>query len=114
MDDIIFVGTYHALIPTFLDLMSREFEMSMMGELNFLGLQIKQTQEGTILHQGKYTRDILKKFDMGEARPRLMPMLSHPVSKGKPNVNHVYVMIRNSCTQRLHKCTSLHSARIIT
>jgi hypothetical protein len=75
VDDIIFGGSSHALVSKFLVLMSRKFEMSMMGELNFfLGLQIKQTQGGTFVHQGKYTNDILKKFDMGEAKPLLMPM----------------------------------------
>jgi hypothetical protein len=44
VDDIIFGGSSHALVSRFLDLMSKEFEMSMMGELNiFIGLQIKQT-----------------------------------------------------------------------
>jgi hypothetical protein len=44
VDDIIFGGASHALVARYSDLMSREFEMSMMGELNFfLGLQIKQT-----------------------------------------------------------------------
>ena len=42
MDDIIFGGSSHALFAKFADIMSREFEMSMMGELNFfLGLQMK-------------------------------------------------------------------------
>jgi hypothetical protein len=46
MDDIIFDGSSHALVVKFADLMSREFEMSKMGELTFfLGLQIKQTQK---------------------------------------------------------------------
>lgn len=41
-DDIIFGGSSLALVAMFADTMSREFEMSMMGELNFfLGLQIK-------------------------------------------------------------------------
>jgi hypothetical protein len=49
--------------------------MSMMGELTFfLGLQIKQTREGTFVHQGKYTKDLLRKFDMGEAKPLSTPM----------------------------------------
>ena len=49
--------------------------MSIMGELNFfLGLQIKQTWEEMFMHQGKYTKDLLKKFDMSEAKPLLMPM----------------------------------------
>jgi hypothetical protein len=47
VDDIIFGGSSNALMSRFSDLMSREFEMSMMGELNFfLGLQIKQNQDG--------------------------------------------------------------------
>ncbi|WVZ83686.1 hypothetical protein U9M48_030811 [Paspalum notatum var. saurae] len=55
--------------------MSREFEMSLMGELQFfLGLQIKQGPEGTFVHQAKYTKDILKKFDMGDSKPMTTPM----------------------------------------
>jgi hypothetical protein len=76
VDDIIFGGSSHALVAKFSDTMSRKFEMSMMGELTFfLGLQIKQTREGTFMHQGKYTKDMLKKFDMDEAKP-----LSTPIS----------------------------------
>ena len=75
MDDIIFGGSSHALVTRFSDLMSREFEMSMMGEMNlFLGLQIKQTQDGIFVHQDRYTKDVLKKFDMGEGKPLLTPM----------------------------------------
>ncbi|WVZ52336.1 hypothetical protein U9M48_003408 [Paspalum notatum var. saurae] len=59
----------------FLDRMSREFEMSLMGELQFfLGLQIKQGLEGTFIHHAKYTRDILKKFNMGDSKPMTTPM----------------------------------------
>ncbi|MDG6551115.1 reverse transcriptase domain-containing protein, partial [Staphylococcus aureus] len=61
VDDIIFGGSSHALVAKFADTMSREFEMGMMGELTFfLGLQIKQSREGTFVHQGKYTKDLLK------------------------------------------------------
>ncbi|WVZ84549.1 LOW QUALITY PROTEIN: hypothetical protein U9M48_031574 [Paspalum notatum var. saurae] len=56
-------------------IMSREFEMSLMGELQFfLGLQIKQGPEGTFVHQAKYTRDILNKFEMGDSKPMTTPM----------------------------------------
>lgn len=75
VDDIIFGGSSHALVAKFSDLMSREFEMSMMGELTFfLGLQIKQTKDGMFVHQGKYTKDFLRKFYMGEAKPLSTPM----------------------------------------
>jgi hypothetical protein len=74
VDDIIFCGSSHALVAMFFETMSRKFEMSMMDELTFfLGLQIKQTREGTFVHQGKYTKDLLRKFDMGEAKPLSTP-----------------------------------------
>ncbi|RVW51241.1 hypothetical protein CK203_111836 [Vitis vinifera] len=57
--------------------MHSEFEMSMMGELNFfLGLQIKQLKEGTFINQAKYIRDLLKRFNMEEAKTMKTPMSS--------------------------------------
>ncbi|WVZ89784.1 hypothetical protein U9M48_036147 [Paspalum notatum var. saurae] len=59
VDDIFFGGSSHALI-------SNEFEMSLMGQLQFfLGLQIKQGPGGTFILQAKYIRDILKKWGGG-------------------------------------------------
>jgi len=50
--------------------MRSEFEMSMMGELNFfLGLQIKQTSNGTMIHQQKYIKKLLKKIGMDSSKP---------------------------------------------
>ncbi|KAH9783400.1 Integrase catalytic domain-containing protein [Citrus sinensis] len=49
----------------------QEFEMSMMGELKyFLGLQIKQNEEGIFINQAKYVKDLLKRFgyDNGTAK----------------------------------------------
>ncbi|WVZ52324.1 LOW QUALITY PROTEIN: hypothetical protein U9M48_003396 [Paspalum notatum var. saurae] len=75
VDDIIFGGSSHALVSSFAEQMSREFEMNLMGELQFfLGLQIKQGLEGTFVHQAKDTRDILKKFNMGDSKPMTTPM----------------------------------------
>ncbi|KAK6160669.1 hypothetical protein DH2020_004050 [Rehmannia glutinosa] len=38
-----------------------------MGELTFfLGLQVKQMKDGTVISQTKYTRDLMKKIDMEE------------------------------------------------
>ncbi|WVZ58182.1 hypothetical protein U9M48_008477 [Paspalum notatum var. saurae] len=75
VDDIIFGGSFHTFLSSFAKQMSREFEMSLMGKLQFfLGLQIKQGPEGTFVHQAKYTKDILKKFDMGDSKPMTTPM----------------------------------------
>ncbi|WVZ75786.1 LOW QUALITY PROTEIN: hypothetical protein U9M48_023817 [Paspalum notatum var. saurae] len=80
VDDIIFGGSSHALVSSFAKPISREFEMSLLGELQFfLGLQIKQGPEGTFVHQAKYTRDILKKFDMGDSKPMTTPMSTNTV-----------------------------------
>ncbi|GJY97831.1 retrovirus-related pol polyprotein from transposon TNT 1-94, partial [Tanacetum coccineum] len=48
VDDIIFSSTCQELCDDFAKIMHDEFEMSMMGELNFfLGLQIKQLEDGS-------------------------------------------------------------------
>jgi hypothetical protein len=45
-DGIVFGGSSNSLVASFAEDMSRQFEMSMMGELQFfLGLQIKQSKE---------------------------------------------------------------------
>ena len=75
VDDIIFGSTNKEFCKEFGEMMSREFEMSMIGEFNyFLGFQIKQLKEGTFIHQEKYTKDILKKFKMDDCKPIKTPM----------------------------------------
>jgi hypothetical protein len=75
MDNIVFGGSSHSSVARFAKDMSKEFEMSMMGEFQFfLGLQIKQIKEGTFVHQAKYTKDILKKFKMDDSKPLSTPM----------------------------------------
>jgi hypothetical protein len=50
VDDIIFGATLDSLAHEFSEEMKQEFEMSMIGELNyFLGLQVKQTTEGIFI-----------------------------------------------------------------
>jgi hypothetical protein len=50
-------------------MMESEFQMSMMGEItNFLGIQVKQTKQGTFMHQAKYTKNLMKKFNMVELK----------------------------------------------
>jgi hypothetical protein len=62
-------------VEKFSRMMTKRFEMSMMGELKFfLGFQIKQVKEGTFISQTKYTHDMLKKFDMVNAKPIKTPM----------------------------------------
>jgi hypothetical protein len=75
VDDIIFGSTNHVYVEDFSRIMTKRFEMSMIGELKFfLGFQIKQVKEGTFISQTKYTHDMLKKFDMVNAKPIKTPM----------------------------------------
>jgi hypothetical protein len=49
--------------------------MSMMGELTFfLSIQVKQTKEDIFIHQAKYMKDLMKKFNMIELKPVSTPM----------------------------------------
>ncbi|KAK1698143.1 hypothetical protein QYE76_014840 [Lolium multiflorum] len=75
VDDIIFGGTNPNHNKAFELLMTRKFEMSMMGELKFfLGFQVRQLAKGTFISQEKYVKDMLKKFDMTNANPMKTPM----------------------------------------
>jgi hypothetical protein len=56
-------------------MMENEFQISKMGELIFfLGIQVKQTKEGTFVHQANYTKDLMKMFAMTDAKPVSTPM----------------------------------------
>ena len=74
-DDIIFGSTNQDFCDEFEKMMANEFEMSMIGELSyFLGLQIKQLKNGTFVSQGKYIKDMIKKFGMIDGKVISTPM----------------------------------------
>nr|GEU42242.1 reverse transcriptase domain-containing protein [Tanacetum cinerariifolium] len=53
-----------SLCDEFEQIMHKRFQMSSMGELTFfLGMQVKQKNDGIFISQDKYVADILKKFD---------------------------------------------------
>jgi hypothetical protein len=90
VDDIVFGGSSNSLVARFADDMSREFEMSMMGELQFfLGLQIKQSKEGTFVHQAKYTKDIVRKFKMEDSKAMATPMSTSTTLDADEEGEHV-------------------------
>jgi hypothetical protein len=75
VDDIIFGGSSHSLVSSFPAMMENEFQMSMMRELTFfLGIQVKQTKEDIFVHQAKYTKDLIKKFAITDAKLVSTPM----------------------------------------
>jgi hypothetical protein len=55
--------------------MQNEFEMSLLGELSFfLGLQIRQRNQGIFISQTKYIIEMLKRFEMEDCKPVITPM----------------------------------------
>ncbi|GJW97453.1 putative ribonuclease H-like domain-containing protein [Tanacetum coccineum] len=74
VDDIIFGSTKKALCVEFEQMMHKRFQMSSMGELTFfLGLQVKQKDDGIFISQDKYVADILKNFDFTTVKTASTP-----------------------------------------
>ena len=62
-------------MQVFVDQMKSEFEMSMVGELNFfLGLQVRQMEGGIFVSQSKYAKNLVKKFGLESAKQVSTPM----------------------------------------
>jgi hypothetical protein len=90
VDDTVFGGSSNSVVARFAEDMSREFEMSMMGELQFfIGLQIKQSKEGTFVHQAKYTKYILRKFKMEDSKAMATPMITTTALDANEEGEHV-------------------------
>nr|GEU44938.1 uncharacterized mitochondrial protein AtMg00810-like [Tanacetum cinerariifolium] len=82
VDDIIFGSTKKSLCDEFEALMHKRFQMSFIGELTFfLGMQVKQSEEGIFISQDKYVVEILKKLDFSSVKTA-----STPIETQKPLV----------------------------
>ncbi|GJX48896.1 retrovirus-related pol polyprotein from transposon TNT 1-94 [Tanacetum coccineum] len=78
VDDIIFGSTKRSWCDEFEALMKSRFQMSSMGELTFfLGLQVKQKEDGIFISQDKYVAEILKKFDFASVKTASTPIETH-------------------------------------
>jgi hypothetical protein len=74
MDDLFLTGEENLIIECKKKL-GVEFEMKYLGLMHyFLGLEVWQSPERIFLNQGKYTVEILKRFDMLECNSMNTPM----------------------------------------
>jgi len=75
-------------------MMRSEFEMSIMGEPNFfLGLQIKQTSNGTMIHQQNYIKELFKQFGMESIKSidtPISPSTRLVMDDGSPSVEEKF------------------------
>jgi len=70
LDDLIFTGSDDFLVTNFKEVMKSEFEMTDLGLLRyFLGIEVKQTENGISISQEKYAADILERFNMQNNKP---------------------------------------------
>ncbi|GJY12637.1 putative ribonuclease H-like domain-containing protein, partial [Tanacetum coccineum] len=82
IDEEVYVSTSRSWCDEFEALMKSRFQMSSMGELTFfLGLQVKQKEDGIFISQDKYVAEILKKFDFASVKTA-----STPIKTQKPLV----------------------------
>jgi hypothetical protein len=73
--DDLFLTREENLITECKKRLASEFEMKDLGLMHyFLGLEVWQSPERIFLNQGKYTVEILKRFDMLECKPMNTPM----------------------------------------
>ncbi|GJV94372.1 retrovirus-related pol polyprotein from transposon TNT 1-94 [Tanacetum coccineum] len=102
VDDIIFGSTNMVFSNRFTKLMKDNFEMSMMGEMNFfLGLQVHQSPCRIFINQSQYTLELLKKHDMDGCDFISTPMATTRIDtdlQGTPTDQTKYrSMIGDSC-----------------
>ncbi|GJU31048.1 putative ribonuclease H-like domain-containing protein [Tanacetum coccineum] len=95
VDDIIFGSTKKSWCDEFEALMKSRFQMSSMGEFTFfLGLQVKQKEDGIFISQDKYVVEILKKFDFASVKTASTPIKTQkPLIKDEEAVDvnvHLY------------------------
>ncbi|GJX22810.1 uncharacterized mitochondrial protein-like protein [Tanacetum coccineum] len=95
VDDIIFGSTKKSLCIKFEKMMHKKFQISYTGELTFfLGLQVKQKEDGIFISQDKYVTEILKKFGFTDVKTTTTPIETHkPLLKnadGEDVDKHLY------------------------
>ncbi|GKD35396.1 putative ribonuclease H-like domain-containing protein [Tanacetum coccineum] len=80
VDDIIFGSTRKEMCTEFEKMMHKKFQMSSMRELTFfLGLQVKQKEDGIFISQDKYANEILNKFGFSDVKTASTPMETHKI-----------------------------------
>ncbi|GJX86129.1 putative ribonuclease H-like domain-containing protein [Tanacetum coccineum] len=96
--------TSSSLCVEFEQMMHKRFQMSSMGELTFfLGLQVKQKDDGIFISQDKYVADILKKFNFATVNTTSTPIETNKALlkdeeaedfQVTPKVSHLYAVNR--------------------
>ncbi|GJS32124.1 putative ribonuclease H-like domain-containing protein [Tanacetum coccineum] len=107
VDVIIFGSTKKSLCIEFESLMYKRFQISSMGELTFfLGLQVKQKDDGIFISQDKYVVDILKKFDFSSVKTTSTPLETNKALTKDEETEYVDVHLYRSMIRSLMYLTA--------
>ena len=75
VDDLLITRSNPAEIENLKDSLKSEFEMSDLGLLSyFLDIEFAETKDGIVLHQKKYVKEVLKRFNMDQCNKVDTPM----------------------------------------
>nr|GEX16722.1 hypothetical protein [Tanacetum cinerariifolium] len=108
VDDIIFGSTNKDLCKAFEKLMKDKFQRSSIGELTFfLGLQVKQKQDGIFISQDQYVAEILRKFGFTDGKSASTPIDTEKPLLKDPDGEDVDVHTYRSMIGSLMYLTSL-------
>jgi len=78
VNDLLITGSDLAEIEKFKTTLMSEFEMADFGRLKyFLGMEFVKTDRGIVLHQHKYSVEVLKKFSMENCNAAITPAEVH-------------------------------------
>jgi len=76
VDDLIYTGNNLEMMKEFKEDMMKTFEMTDLGLMNyFLGIEVKQQEDGIFISQKKYIEALLKKFKMYDCKPVTNPLV---------------------------------------
>jgi transposase InsO family protein len=76
VDDLIYTGNDEMLMESFKSSMKKEFSMTDLGKMRyFLGVEVKQCDQGIFIHQHKYASEILNRFGMESCNQVCSPIV---------------------------------------
>jgi len=82
VDDLIITASDMNILQETKNILCNRFKMKDMGELKFcLGIQVERNDAGIKIHQSKYIKDILVKFNMEHCNTADYPMSNIPLQK---------------------------------
>ncbi|KAL9162242.1 hypothetical protein ABFS82_07G077000 [Erythranthe guttata] len=83
--DLIFSGNNEGMINAFKKEMADEFEMTDIGLMSYyLGIEVQQQDDGILISQESYAKEVLKKFKMENCEPN-----STPIDVGEKLSRHI-------------------------